>query len=134
MKPTNYTCPPAKKIADHMNVDVETAKKARLLMQGVIRITGNKDFPKTNKWKESCYHKPCRLSLIMEALNELLECHGVEALRSENSVFFAVVEWLNTGDTYSPTILFKYDTDRFYLTTWGDFMEANERKMKLTSF
>jgi hypothetical protein len=126
MKPTNYTCPPAKKIAEHMGCSLETAKKARAIMKGETRITDNPDFPKTNSWIESCYHKPRRIELILSALNELLECHGVEAWNDGRDRMHASVEYLNTGDTYSATILFRHDSSTFRLTTWGDFFEANE--------
>jgi hypothetical protein len=37
------------------------------------------------------------------------------------------VSYLNTGDTYGLTILFRSDSERFWVGTWGDFVERNER-------
>jgi len=134
MKPTSYTCPPAAKIADWMNCTPETASLARKLMKGEVRITDNPAFPKTNQWIADCWNKPRRIELILSALNELLECHGVEAFNSRESRMHACAEYLNTGDTYSPTILFFHETQTFRLTTWGDFFERNEKRLGLGTF
>lgn len=134
MKPTNYTAPPAARIASWMNCDIETARKARALMKGDIRITDNPDFPVTNKWIAQCWNKPRRIELILSALNELLKCSGVEAFRARGDQYHACAEYLNTGDTYSPTILFRHDSGTFRLTTWGDYFEANEQRLGLSCF
>lgn len=134
MKPTPYTCPPAAKIADWMDCTLETAKQARALMRGGLKVTGNPAFPQTNAWIDSCYHEPRRIERILSALNELLECHGVETFNSRKSRMHACAEYLNTGDTYSPTILFRHDTGTFRLTTWGDFFERNDSRLGLGTF
>jgi hypothetical protein len=134
MKPTHYSAPPAAKIAAAMNCTLETATIARRLMKGEIRVTDNPAFPATNRWIASCYHPPRRIDKILSALNELLECFGVEAFNSRESRMHAIAEYLNTGDTYSTTILFRHDTGTFRLTSWGDFLEANEKRLGLGTF
>lgn len=134
MKRTTYTAPPAAAIASAMNCTLETARTARALMRGEVRITGNPAFPRTDAWAAAYFHKPRRIDLILSALNELLECHGVEAFRGRGDQSHAIAEYLNTGDTYSATILFRHDTGTFRLTTWGDFYEANEKRLGLSTF
>jgi hypothetical protein len=134
MKRTPYTAPPAAAIAATMNCTLETAKTARALMRGEVRVTDNPAFHATNEWIAACYHKPRRIDLILSALNELLECHGVEAFCTNHDRMHAIAEYLNTGDTYSATILFRHDTGTFRLTTWGDFFERNEKRLGLASF
>ena len=135
MKRTPYTAPPAAAIAAAFRVDLDTAKLARRLIRGEERIRDNPALPKTNRWRNSCHHEPRRIELILAALNECLECHGVEAFRSRHgSQYEAAAEYLNTGDTYSPTLLFRHDTGTFRLTTWGDFFERNEKRLALYSF
>lgn len=131
MKPTTYTCPPAAKISARLGCDLETAKTARALMRGDIRITENPDFPRTNDWRRSCYNEPRRIELILEALNELLDMHGVEAFRDEDCLTQASLSYLNAGDTYADTLLFFHDSGAFRLGCWGDVVERNER---LTTF
>lgn len=36
--------------------------------------------------------------------------------------------YLNTGDTYNTTLLYDVEEDRFYITTWGDWVEAEEAR------
>ena len=134
MKRTPYTAPPAAKIAAAMNCDMETAKTARALMRGEIRVSENPAFPKTNDWRNSCYNPPRRIDLILSALNELMGTYGVEAFNSRESRMHAVAEYLNTGDTYTPTILFRHDTGTFRISSWGNFFEANEKRLGLGAF
>jgi len=134
MKPTPYTAPPAAAIAAAMNCGLETATIARQLMKGEIRITGNTAFPATNQWISDCYNKPRRIDLILSALNETMNCFGVEAFRSGPNACQAVAEYLNTGGTYTATILFRHDTGTFRLTSWGDFFERNEKRLNLCTF
>ncbi len=134
MKRTAYTTPPAAKIAAAMNCDMETAKIARALMRGEILIRDNPAFPKTNEWAASCYNYPRRIDLILSALNELLGTFGVEAFNSRESRMLAIAEYLNTGDTYTPTIIFRHDSGSFRISSWGDFFEANEKRLGLGTF
>lgn len=62
----------------------------------------------------------------MRALDELLETHGVEAIRNRNG--HAVAEYLNTGDTYTTTILYDHTTRSFRVTSMGDWVEHYERR------
>ena len=71
MKPTNYTCPPASRIAKEMNLPIETARTLRKLAKGEILIRDNPDFPVTNQWAASCYNYPRRIDLILSAMNDL---------------------------------------------------------------
>jgi hypothetical protein len=39
-----------------------------------------------------------------------------------------LAEYVNSGDTYSPTVLYDYSEGKFYLTTYGDWVEKYERE------
>lgn len=134
MKPTNYTCPPATRIAKEMNLPMGTAKTLRALARGEILIRDNPDFPVTNQWAASCYNYPRRIDLILSAMNETAGTYGVEAFNSRKSRMHAIAEYLNTGDTYATTLLFRHDSGTFRLTSWGDFMERNESRLGLGTF
>ena len=135
MQRTTYTAPPARRIADAFQVDLSTARLARRIIRGEESIADNPALPETNRWRNSCHNEPRRIELILAALNECLECFGVEAFRSRHgSQYEAIAEYLNTGDTYSATILFRHDTGTFRITTWGDFYERNEKRLGLYSF
>lgn len=62
----------------------------------------------------------------MRNLDRLLETHGVEAIFDRNGR--AVAEYLNTGDTYTTTILYDHTTRSFRVTSMGDWVEHYERR------
>jgi hypothetical protein len=74
-----------------------------------------------------------RHEAILAAINNLIEACGVESLftngdswssaSAENKV---VASYTNTGDTYSPVILYDHIKNHFTLTTVGDFVEYAE--------
>lgn len=57
----------------------------------------------------------------MEKINSLLDGYGVEVIRGDS---YAVAEYINMGDTYNTTLLYDVNEDEFYVTTWGDWVEA----------
>jgi hypothetical protein len=69
--------------------------------------------------------------------NELLEMHGTEAIRGDwqNGYWCDVVAtYCNAGDTYDCTVLCvrgdsSFDSPRFLVTSWGDFVERNEKRL-----
>lgn len=69
-----------------------------------------------------CYHSPTTTDVRMHALNVAARTHGVEHLQSTRG---EVAYYLNTGDTYAPTIIRWHGTYR--VQAWGDFVETQER-------
>ena len=72
----------------------------------------------------------------LAALNTLLECHGVEHLKGgnyEHGAGYLDCDYLNTGDTYTPTIMWIEDTGwvgqatGWVLASVGDVLEEWER-------
>lgn len=64
--------------------------------------------------------------LVMEALDKVLECHGVEALRVDGCLA-PIGTYLNTGDPYVTTVVLDEDGE-FHVTCYGDFVEAWEQE------
>lgn len=108
--------------------DKATAETARALIRGEQRTKDVDKFPKANEWFSSCYLEPRRRERILACLNELLGSFGVEAIWGEDPCW-PEAEYLNTGDTYSPTLLFNGTS--FMVTTWGDWYERNEKRLSL---
>lgn len=91
--------------------------------------------------------KACRLALRrtaalpekdrLEAINKLLGLHGTEAIRGDwqNGYWCDIVAaYCNTGDTYALTVLqvrgeSRYNYSRFIVSTMGDFVERNEKRL-----
>lgn len=71
-------------------------------------------------------------SAMME-IDKILETHGVEAIRGgeyDQGGFWGdvVAIYANMGDSYVSTILYDVNGRKFMLTSYGDFVERNERK------
>lgn len=71
---------------------------------------------------------------VDEALNmadTLLNGHGIEAIRggSNRGGYYMDIEalYVNMGDAYANTVLYDVARDKFYVTTYGDWVEARER-------
>jgi len=78
-------------------------------------IMGEKWLP----WYRQFYRPPSKAMAKMAALNVLLEGYGVEFLGRED-VEKPGWDYVNTGDTYSTTILRREGTSTYFLGTWGD--------------
>lgn len=127
MKRTPYTAPSKKALIDVLNITPEQADTVRGLIRGEIRTRDAERFPRSNAHFARCHHEPRRLDRILACLDECLGTHGVEIL-GDVRTYGPPAEYLNTGDTYSPTILFDRIADNFKLTSWGDWFERNENK------
>lgn len=130
MKPQSF--PPTKKVAEFLRIDLTQAALVRALVKREIKMRELPEdkFPKTVAWVRSCYNQPSCREIRLQALNEAIDGFGVETIGDVNNYPPVIhAEYVNTGDTYSPTVVRDNATGRYILTTWGDFMERNERKL-----
>jgi hypothetical protein len=128
MKPTGLKAPSARRLTQALYCSDEQATLARALIRGEQTAWDKTLFPIANAWFDQCVHKPKRIDRILSCLNECLKMHGVEPIcdggqRMDGS--HIVAEYLNSGDTYTPTLVFNWRTRAFSLTTVGDFVERN---------
>ena len=65
-----------------------------------------------------CLHPPQTWDIRLTCLNVLLEGHGVECFQLKNGSW---VEYINMGDTYTPTIV--RVNGHYRVTSWGDIAE-----------
>jgi len=76
-------------------------------------------------WVRRCYHPPSLVEQQMSAGNALIGGHGVEAILTEGSFGNVLMTYVNTGDTYAPTLVHDFEQG-FIVTSWGDWVEAYE--------
>ena len=89
------------------------------------------EFDSNIKWIKQCFHRPSDQELEMNAINELLEGHGIESIKLEGAYVnrywgACVATYVNMGDTYTTTIVFNTVNQSYELTSWGDFYESAE--------
>jgi len=101
----------------------DDAKTARGIIDGTIDPCEASQ--SAREYERTCYHAPPRYMLKLYALNELGNFYGVESVEYSGGF----VEYLNAGDTYAATLLYRPDLcDRWQVSTLGDVVETLERK------
>jgi hypothetical protein len=69
-----------------------------------------------------CYHPPKTYDIRMHCLDALAGSYGVESFELKNGTY---CDYLNTGDTYSPTLV---RVNGFYrVASWGDIAERHAK-------
>jgi hypothetical protein len=68
---------------------------------------------------------------VMKLADELLEMHGIEAVhvpeyQVDRYYYDVVAVYVNTGDTYLPTLIYDTENSRYSIEGWGDFLEQWE--------
>lgn len=120
----------ANKLSKSLSISLFKANQVLLIIRGRVNpIDYPKRFPKTNKWVSSCYNLPKLNEIRLEAINEVLEGFGTEVIEVEGFIHQYYqgfgASYVNTGDTYSPTILLDHINGVWRLTSWGDWVEKH---------
>lgn len=108
----------AERLQAALNIDPERAERLRALVKGKVKpeMTAH---PSGNRYANL-------IDAIMQSANALLHGYGVEAIQGDWVDGFwgsTIALYVNTGDTYRPTLLYDVYADRFALTSWGDWYE-----------
>lgn len=106
------------------NLERNVAIKFRKLLDGRLDPM---TFESVHNWVRQCYHMPMKRELKMEAANELLNGHGVEAINAVDHIIPRAV-YVNMGDTYKITLLYDTSDSCYRIMSYGDFIEWRERK------
>ena len=69
------------------------------------------------------YHRPSYDYILMTAINEVVEGHGIECIYPRDSKHPSY-DYINMGDSYTPTILLRND-GKLIVSSWGDIVEAH---------
>jgi hypothetical protein len=62
--------------------------------------------PETQAWIDRCSHRPSWIECDLASLDELCGTYGVEYIEADYAKPGKRVRYLNTGDPYTPTLLF----------------------------
>lgn len=84
--------------------------------------------PKTCQYLRRCFHYPEKHVVVLHALSELLNGFGVETIWESDSSSPVIGEYVNMGDTYTPTVVYNTDSEEYEVTSWGDFLESWEHE------
>lgn len=117
-----HNAPSRARLIKELGLTTEQADLVRAIIKNTVKTTDATLFPAANASFATCYRMPSLAERRMECLNEVIGGYGVEALCDG---MYPNALYVNTGDTYSPTLLYCYKRSTFRLTTWGDYAEKN---------
>ena len=131
-------------ISNHTNVELERAwgidRVTTLKIKAIIKDQEIKldQFKSVQYLRKQCFNPPDRVNEQLEAINELIDGHGVEAIRIDDywhSNYWGncIGLYVNMGDTYTLTIIYDVIENQFEFTSWGDFYESKEQEIQLDS-
>jgi hypothetical protein len=112
-------------IAERLNITIEQATAIKGIIKGTIDPTTVKS---VQNWISQCYNMPYKVELKLCAINDILEGFGVEYISSVNDDYSEVygLDYVNLGDTYTPTVIFDHNSRKWRFTSWGDIVESNQ--------
>lgn len=65
------------------------------------------------------YNQPCRSETLLLVFNHILGMYGIESFDHKGISY----SYLNSGDSYSLTVIYNYRKGNFTLNCWGDIVE-----------
>lgn len=121
---TFYRAPSVKRLMESMGLDRAKASDVRALLHGVKDPDA---YERVQNWVAACYTHPPYIERLLSALDEACGTFGVEYLGGDHNDWKGKPEfaYLNTGDTYAPTLVYSYEKDSFFVSTMGDVRERN---------
>lgn len=67
-----------------------------------------------------------RITFALHAMNEIMDTYGVEGLGPPRSGDYAPpYEYLNTGETYDTTLIYRRSDNSLNIGSWGDVAERH---------
>ena len=69
----------------------------------------------------ACYYRPALQTVKLEAINDLMDAHGVEFIPAGGNKRSPSIEYINVGETYRDTVL--WTRGRYIVGCWGDIVE-----------
>ena len=110
------TSPSIKRLEEGLDLSHENAKKL--------------------KWLMATADTHDAVDAALDFANDILDECGVESRTSQDAwdAYYCdiVALYVNNGETYQITLLFDVGRYRFYLMSWGDFVEISERTRRYT--
>jgi hypothetical protein len=120
-----------KRIAQLLSIDEGNARIIRAIVRGDMdRAAILEACPSAERRERECYNTPPLADVQMYAIDGLIGGYGVESIEKPDSSgcgrYDDYIDFVNTGDTYSTTIL--RDGNKWWIGCMGDTVERLERQ------
>lgn len=128
--------PSVNAMVEALGLSTEQAKLVRKLAKHVddpqkLSDLVEESCPRTVDYVRSLHGDPWnshmwRVTVALYAMDEVVGTHGVEGLGSSSSSTHAPpYEYLNAGDPYVATLIYKRSSDALSIGGWGDIAERH---------
>jgi hypothetical protein len=127
--------PSIKALKSKLNLNTAQAKLIKLLCAARDKPESLRELigfncADTRKYADACYSDPYasrmwRTTLVLHAVCDILSTESVEPLGENSRAPYAPdYEYCNVGDPYTPTLIYKRETDRLFIGCYGDIAES----------
>lgn len=128
--------PSSQNLQNRLGLTSEQAKLVRALAHAaddgeVLAALVEGSVPKTTEYVRSMHSSPYdshmwRVTIALHAMDIVVGTFGVEPLGPPSGPSYAPpYEYLNTGDTYGTTLVYRRRTDTLSIGSWGDIAERH---------
>lgn len=128
--------PSSKRLQEALRLTAEQAKLVRAIGhaaddEDVLPTIIEGSVPETAAYVRSMHSDPYRshmwrVTVALHAMNVIIGTHGVEPLGPPSGGSYAPpYEYLNTGDTYGTTLIYRRRTDTVSIGDWGSIAERH---------
>jgi hypothetical protein len=129
-------CPSIQKLQESLGITAEQAKLVRALARAadngeVLAALIESSCPATAEYVRSMASNPYtsrmwRVTVALHAMDTIAGTSGVENLGPTSGPSYAPpYEYLNKGDAYDTTLIYRRKTDALSIGSWGDIAERH---------
>lgn len=128
--------PSEQKLIEAFKIEPEKAKRVRALCHKAedgeaLEAYIAEHCPETHAYARSCHGDQFRthiwrVTMVLHAIDIIVGGCGVEGLGPGRSGDYAPpYEYVNFGDPYVTTLIYKRDSDTLFIGSWGPIVERN---------
>jgi len=128
--------PSSRRLQEELRLTAEQAKLVRAIGHAaddgeILSTIVEASVPRTAGYVRSMHSDPYgshmwRVTVALHAMDAIIGTHGVEALGpASGSSFSPPYEYLNAGDTYAATLIYRRKTDTVSISDWDSIAERH---------
>ena len=129
-------CPSSANLQSGLGINLEQAKLVRALAKAaddgeVLAALVEGSCPETAAYVRGMHSSPYdshmwRVTVALHAMDQVVGTYGVESLGPTSGPSYAPpYEYLNTGDPYDATLIYRRETDSLSVGSWGNIAERH---------
>ena len=121
-------------LIEYWDIDTLRLKLIKCIIED--KVNDLSIFESVERLRSQCFNPPDTITEQLEAINELIDGHGVESIQVSSELYQdrywgnAIGVYVNLGDSYDLTIVYNTIDLQFEFTSWADYFEYQEQGLK----